>query len=185
MRADLEEVIERSAGVGSLLLLLTSDETGSSSGDQTNLLTSGLVTSNGRWMTDMLMVTTTMGMLNGVHGNTSNSWPVVSLSLCLEPCSVGLEQWLLGSLSTGDETDHGSAATDDGLSGTGWKLDSGLLTVIGVTDDDGGSTGGSGETSSVTELGLAVGHNRSFWQLANWDNISDSQLCYLLNLIID
>merc|ERR1719460_437064 len=36
------------------------------------------------------MVTTTVGMLNGVHGNTSHSWPVVPLSLCLVPGSVGL-----------------------------------------------------------------------------------------------
>ena len=119
------------------LLSLTSDETGSSGSDKSDLLTSGLVTSDGRWVTNMLMVTTTVGMLDWVHGNTSHSWPVVSLSLCLEPGSVGLEQGLLGSLSSSDETNHGSATTYDGFSGAGWELDSGLLTVLGVTDDNG------------------------------------------------
>ena len=118
-------------------LSATSDETSSSSSDKTDLLTSGLVTSDGRWVTDMLMVTTTVGMLNWVHGNTSHSWPVVSLSLCLVPGSVGLEEGLVGSLTSGDEADHGSATTDDSLSGAGWESHSGLLSIFGVTDDDG------------------------------------------------
>ena len=117
-------------------LSTTSDETGSSGGDETDLLTSGFVTSHSGWVTDVLMVTTTVGMLNWVHGNTSHSWPVVSLSLCLEPGSVGLEQGLLSSLSSSDETNHGSATTDDGFSGAGWELDSSLLSVLGVTDDN-------------------------------------------------
>ena len=91
--------------------------TSTAGGDETDLLTSGFVSSNSGWVTDMLMVTTTVRMLDWVHGNTSNSWPVVSLSLCLVPGSVGLEEWLVGSLTSGDEADHGSAATNDGLSG--------------------------------------------------------------------
>ena len=89
-------------------------------------------------MTDVLMVTTTMRMLDWVHGNTSNSWPVVSLSSGFEPGSVGLEKWLIGSLTSSDEADHSSAAAEDGLSGSRWKSDSGLLSIIGVTNDDGG-----------------------------------------------
>ena len=88
-------------------------------------------------MTDVLMVTTTVWMLDWVHGNTSDSWPVVSLSLLLIPRSVGLQQWLLGSLAASDNADHSSAAADDGLSGTRWESDSGLSSVIGVTDDNG------------------------------------------------
>jgi len=134
----------------SLLVLLddlssTSDETSSSGCNKTDFLTSGLVTAGSRWMTNMLMVTTTMRMFDWVHGNTSNSWPMVSLSLLLIPSSVGLQKWFLSSLSSSADTDHGSAATDDGLSGSRWKSDSGLLSIIGVTNDDGGGTGCSGE----------------------------------------
>merc|ERR1719502_2004744 len=78
------------------------------------------------------MVTTTVRMLNWVHGNTSNSWPVVSLSLCLVPSSVGLEQWLVCSLTASAHSNHGSATTNDGLSGSRWKLDPSLLTIIEV-----------------------------------------------------
>ena len=85
----------------------------------------------------MLMVTTTVRMLDGVHGDTSNSWPVVSLGFSLEPGVGGLEEGLVGSLSTGAHANHGSAAADDGLSGAGWESDSGLSSIIGVTDDNG------------------------------------------------
>ena len=134
----------------SLLVLLddlsaTSDETSSSGCNKTDFLTSGLVTAGSGWVTNMLMVTTTVRMLDWVHGDTSHSWPVVSLSLLLIPSSVSLQQWLLSSLASSANANHGSAATDDGLSGSRWKSDSGLLSIIGVTNDDGGGTGCSGE----------------------------------------
>jgi len=84
----------------------------------------------------VLMITTTMWMLNWVHCNTSNSWPVLSLSLCLEPGVGGLKEWLIGSLSTSADSNHGSAGALDGLSGSGWESDSGLSAVVGVTDDN-------------------------------------------------
>jgi hypothetical protein len=156
-------------------LLGTSDETGSSGGDETDLLTSGLVSSDGRRVTNMLMVTTTMGMLDGVHRNTSNSGPVVSLGLLLEPRVVSLQERLVSSLTASSDADHGSALALDGLSGTGRELDSGLSTLISVTDDDGGSTGGSGERSSITVLGLTVGNNGTFGKLVDGENISNGE----------
>lgn len=126
-------------------LSATSDETSSSGSNKTDFLTSGLVSAGGRWVTDVLMVTTTVGMLDWVHGDTSHSWPVVSLSFLLIPGSVGLQEWLFGSLTASAHTDHGSASTDDGLSGSRWKSNSGLLSIIGVTNDDGGGAGRSGE----------------------------------------
>ena len=117
-------------------LSTTSDETSSSGSDETALLSSGGISSDGRWVTNMLMVTTTMRMLDWVHCDTSNSWPVLSLSSGLEPGVGSLEEWLVSSLTTSDDTNHGSAGTNDGLSGTGWKSDSSLSTIIGVTNDD-------------------------------------------------
>ena len=159
-------------------LLGTSDETGSSGSDETDLLTSGLVSSDGRRVTNMLMVTTTMGMLDGVHRDTSNSGPVVSLGLVLEPGVVSLKERLVSSLTASSDADHSSALALDGLSGTGRELDSGLLTLISVTDDDGGSTGGSGERSSITVLGLTVGNNGTFGKLVDGEDISNGERGY-------
>ena len=126
--------------MSSLVLLenlsTTSDETSSSGSDKSALLSSGGVSSDGRWVTNMLMVTSTMRMLDWVHSDTTDSWPVLSLSSGLEPGVGSLEEWLVGSLSTGDDSNHSSASSNDGLSGSGWESDSGLFAVIGVTDDD-------------------------------------------------
>ena len=75
----------------------SSDQTSSSSGDQTTLLSSWGVSSGGSWVTNVLMVTTTMGMLDWVHSNTSDSWPVSLLGMSLEVCSVSFEEWLISS----------------------------------------------------------------------------------------
>jgi len=103
----------------SLILLenlsTTSDETGSSGGDETDLLTSGFVTSHSGWVTDVLMVTTTMRMLDWVHGNTSHSWPVSLLGVGFVVRIVGLEEWLVSSLSSSTNANHGSACALDGL----------------------------------------------------------------------
>ena len=88
----------------------------------------------------MLLVTTTMGMVDGVHSNTSNLGPSVSLGLVLPVSSTSLEEGLIGSLSTGDDTNHTSAGAEDSLSDSGGESNSGLLTILGVTDDDGGGT---------------------------------------------
>ena len=95
---------------------------------------------DGRRVTDMLLVTTTMGMVDGVHSNTSDSGPCSSALRF--PSVVGvssLANGLVGSATAGDEADHSSAGSWDGSSGTTGKSDSGLLAVIGVTDDDGGA----------------------------------------------
>ena len=158
----------------------SSDETSSSSGNKTSFLTSGNISSDSRWMTNMLMVTTTMRMLNWVHCNTSNSWPVVSLSLGLEPGVGSLKKWLIGSLSTGNHANHSSAWSEDGLSGSWWESDSWLLAIIGVTDDNGWGSWGSGEWSSISHFTFAVGDNSSFWHRGNWENVTNWEGCYLI-----
>jgi len=163
-------------------LSTTSDETSSSSGNKTNLLTSGNISSHSGWVTNMLMVTTTVRMLDWVHGDTSNSWPVLSLSLHLVPNSVGLEEWLVSSLTTGGNTDHSSAGSDNSLSGSGWESDSGLLEVIGVTNDDSRGTGGSGERSSVSLLTLTVGYDGTLWHGADWENVSNGKGGFLTSV---
>ena len=99
----------------------SSNETSSSGSNETDLSTSGGISSDGRGVTDMLVVTTTMRMLDGVHSNTSNSGPVVSLGSVLEPGVGSLEERLISSLTSGADTNHSSALSKDGLSGSGRK----------------------------------------------------------------
>jgi hypothetical protein len=60
-------------------LLGTTEQTRPPRGDETGLLTLDGVPRDGRSLTDMLVVTTTVGMVDGVHGNTTSPGPAVAL----------------------------------------------------------------------------------------------------------
>jgi len=158
------------SGLGS-----TTDLTSSSGSNKTGLLTSGASSGHGRWVTNMLLVTTTVRMVDGVHSDTSNTGPSVSLGLVLPEGSTSLQEGLVGSLTTSDNTNHSSAITLDGLSNAGGKSDSRLGTILGVTDDNGGGTGGSGERGSITVLGLNIAHDSTFGHLVDGHDIADSE----------
>lgn len=151
------------------ILFTSSNETSSSGGDETDLLTVWGESADGWGVTNVLLVTTTMRMVYGVHSNTSNSWPCTS-SLCL-PFVVwvaSFADWLIGSATTGNNSNHGSAVAWDGSSCSWWKSNSGLLAVVWVTNDDGWGTWSSSEGASVSGLGLTVGHDGTFWELIDW-----------------
>ena len=88
----------------------------------------------------MLMVSSSMGMLNGVHGNTPDSWPVVPLRLHLMPDVTGLQDGLVAPSSSSDDSNHSSAIRRDGLSASRWQSNSGLSSVLRVADDHAGSS---------------------------------------------
>jgi len=68
------ESSSRSLLVGSLVLG-ASKATGSSGGDETDFATGGSVATDGGRHTDVLMVTTTVRMLDRVHGHTADLRP--------------------------------------------------------------------------------------------------------------
>lgn len=60
-------------------LLGTTEQTSPPGGDETGLLTLGGLARDGRGLTDMLVVTTTVRVIHGVHGNTTSLGPRVAL----------------------------------------------------------------------------------------------------------
>ena len=62
-----------------LRLLSTSEQTSPPSCDETSLLTLGGISGDGRGFADMLMITTTVRMIDWVHSNTTSLGPGVSL----------------------------------------------------------------------------------------------------------
>merc|ERR1712036_211723 len=88
----------------------TTDSTSSSGGNQTDLLTWTGITSHRTWLTDMLMVTTTVGMLDWILGDTTHLWPAVSLHAELVVGAAGLEHWLVDSSAAGDEAQRGTVS---------------------------------------------------------------------------
>jgi len=153
----------------------TSNSTGSSGGNETDLSTRRSISTDSRRNTDVLLVTTTERMVNGVHGNSSNLRPSLSESLHLVEDSTSLKDRLINSFTGGDETDHSSGFTGKGLSGTGGKLDSSLAQIIGVTDDNGRGTRASSELTLITGLVFNVTDGSTFGNLVDGKDVTSSQ----------
>merc|ERR1712159_911688 len=122
------------------------------------------------------MVTTTVGMLHGIHRGTTDLGPGVALDLELVVVVTGLEHRLLEAAASGDDTDHGTCVGGDGLAGTGRKTDTSLLAIFGVTHDNAGGTRGARDVAAVALLALERGHDGSLGHLAHGQDVADLQL---------
>mmetsp|Transcript_1522 Transcript_1522/g.3278 ORF Transcript_1522/g.3278 Transcript_1522/m.3278 type:complete len:205 (+) Transcript_1522:194-808(+) len=124
----------------------------------------------------MLMVTTTERMLNGVHGNTTDVRPAVTLHAVLVVGSSSLQHGLVDTASTGDQTDSGSAGAEHGLLGARGQADAGAAGLLVVRDDRGVVTRRLGELSTVSGLLLHVAHDGTFGESAQGQHVADLQL---------
>ena len=124
-----------------------SEETGSTGSNQTSLLTGNGLSGHTRSVTDMGMVTTTVGMVNGVHVHGFDLGPAGSSDFMFMIRDSGLQNGLLGSTSTSDNTDHSSRSTGNSLSRPTGESHSGLTSVFGMTNDGAIGAGGSGKVS--------------------------------------
>lgn len=114
-------------------------------------------------------------MVNGVHGNTTSLGPRVALDSELVLGTRSLEQGLVGTTTTGDDTNHTTGGVLDNLLGTGGELDTGLA-VLGIVADDGHVvTGGAAKSTTVTSLLLDVGDNGTLGHGGKGQNIADGQ----------
>lgn len=123
----------------------------------------------------MLLVTTTMGMVNRVHSHTTDTWVVILLGVALPPGGTSLEERLVSALTTGNDADHSTAATLNGLTDTRRKTDARLHTILGVTNNDSGGAGGAGIGATVTKLGLNIGDDSAFGHGGDRQNVANGE----------
>jgi len=107
----------------------------------------------------VLVVTTTVGMLDGVLGNTTDLGPAVALDGVLVVGTARLEKGLVGTSATGDDADLGTDVGLDGLLSAGGEAKTCGALVLVVGDDDGEAAGATGEGTTVTYVGLDVADN--------------------------
>lgn len=86
-----------------------------------------------------------------------------------------LEQGLVCSAATSDNTDHTTDAALDNLLGTRGKLDTGLTLVRVVADDGNVVTGGTAESTTVTHLLLDVGDDGTLRAGAEGEDVADGE----------
>lgn len=144
---------------------------------------------------------TTVGMVDGVHGNTTSLGPRVALdselvlgtrSLCkwnqqicasraiMAPGAPGSEkkhtqERLVGTATTSNNADHATGAAVDDLLGTRGKLDAGLALIRVVADDGDVVAGGTGKGATVTNLLLDVGDDGTLGHGAQGQDVADGQ----------
>jgi len=123
----------------------------------------------------MLMVTTSVRMVDGVHGNTTSLWPNVTLDGVLSLSSGSLEERLVGTSTTGNDTNHTTGRGSEDLLSTGWELDTGLSLFRLMTDDCDVVTGGTSKSTSVSDLLFDVGHDSTFGHGSQWKDVTDGQ----------
>merc|ERR1719244_1593932 len=121
------------------------------------------------------MVTTTVRMLDGVHGHTTNLRPRVPLSLVLEVGSAGLQQRLVDSSSTGDDADHRAVAGRNRLLRSRWQFHFRPSHIRVVGDDGGVVAGSSGQFAAISQLLLQLADDSSFRHGADGHHVADGQ----------
>merc|ERR1719374_55411 len=105
-----------------------------------------------RCFTNMLVVTSSVGMLNGIHSNTTNLGPAVPLGLVFVVGSSSFQHRFVDPSTASDDSNHGAVGGGDDLLTSRGHLHSGTLGVRVVSDDSGVVSRGSGNLSSVSGL---------------------------------
>ncbi|KAI3485285.1 hypothetical protein L1887_51398 [Cichorium endivia] len=153
----------------------TADKTGAAGGDETDLLTGGGEAGAGGGLADVLVVTTTVRVVDGVHSHTTGARPRVALDLELVVGTAGLEQGLVDTATAGDDANGGTRGGGDGLLGARGETDARGLAVGVVADDGGVVARGAGERATVTGLLLDVADNGTFGERREGENVGDVQ----------
>lgn len=127
----------------------------------------------------MLLISSSEGMVDGVHTHSLDSRPAMSLCLVFVILVSGLEDRLVRSTSSSDDAEHGSGVTGDGLLGTGRQLELSSVVFFGVGDDDGVGAGSSGEGTSISHVLLDIADDGSFRDGLEGEDVSDGDLGFL------
>merc|ERR1719369_2071842 len=121
------------------------------------------------------MVTTTVRMLDGIHGHTTNLRPRVPLSLVFEVSSAGLQQRLVDSSSTGDDADHRAVAGRNRLLRSRWQFHFRPSDIRVVGDDGGVVAGSSGQFATISQFLLQLADDGSLRHGADGHHVADGQ----------
>jgi len=154
----------------------TAQTTSTPSSNKTDLLARRRVSANGRCVTNVLMVTTTVGVLDGVHADTLDVWPAVALGLVLPVAATSLEHWLVDTTSAGNNTNRTTARRLYDLLGAGRQTKTSGTSVRVVRNDRSVVSGRPSELASITWPCLDIADHSTFGEGGEWQNVSDFEL---------
>jgi len=153
----------------------TAQASSSLSGNLTRLSTGAHVSLNSTGLTHVLLVTTTVGVINRVHGNTTDVGPLVSLSLVLVERTASLEDGLISSATARYEADGSSVGVLQGHLGSRGHAHSGDTLVLILSHNHGIVTRRLRELSAVARLGLHVADHSSLGDRSKRKDVADGE----------
>lgn len=156
-------------------LLDSAKAAGTSGTNQTHLATRRCLFGDRRWFTNVLVITTTKGMLHGILGHTANLGPAVALDGVLVESPSGLEEGLVGSAPSRHNPNLGADRGWDRLLATRRQTQAGRALFIIVSDNDRKGTGPAGKGAAVTEFGFHVADNGSFRNGREREDVTNAQ----------
>jgi hypothetical protein len=121
------------------------------------------------------MITTTVGVINGVHCHTTNLGPLVTLSPVLVAGTSGLGDGLVHTASTGDDANHSTA---------GGELDTSQVLIDDMRNDSDVIPRSTSELATISGLALQVANNSTFRHGANGEDVADVKLSLLTAVYI-
>jgi hypothetical protein len=113
-------------------------------------------------------------MVDGVHSNTTSLGPRVALDAVLVVSTTGLQEGLVNTTTSSNNTNGGTGSREDDLLGTGGELDAGLAIVV-VSNDGGVTSGGTGKSTTITDGLLNVADNGTLGHGSQRKNVTDVQ----------
>jgi hypothetical protein len=126
-------------------------------------------------MTNVLVVTTTERVLYWILCHTSNLGPAVSLHSILMVGTSSLEERLVGTATSGNNTNLGTNIGRDSLLTSRGKTETGSSLFFVVGDNNCEAARSTSKGTTVTNLGFNVAHDGTLRNLLQWKNISNSQ----------
>jgi hypothetical protein len=123
----------------------------------------------------VLVVTSTERVLYRVFGYTTNLGPGVPLNSILVVSAASLQERLIGTSSSGDNTNLGTDLRRDGFLATRRKAKTSGALVIIMRDDNSEAAGSTSKGATVTNASFDVAHNGTLRDLLQRKNIAACQ----------
>jgi hypothetical protein len=168
----------------SLLLILASllDSTktsGTACSDQTTLSSRGTCFTTSRWHTNVLVVSSSVGMLYWILRHTTNLGPVVALHSILVVSVSGLQKRLVGTSTSSYNADLCTYSRGNSFLSSGGKTETGgsFLVVVGNNNSEGSRS--TSKSTTITNLRLNVAHDCSLGYRGEGKHVSYGESSFL------
>jgi len=123
------------------------------------------------------MVTTSVRMVNRVHGHTTHSRPAVPLHLVLVVCVTSLQHGLINTTASCNDANHGTSIGGQNFLGTRWQFDAALAFIGVVIDECCVVARGTGIGTTIADLRFNVADDGTLRHGAQGENVANRELC--------